>query len=82
MERSILWISLHEHIQRKVILEQCRVKDVSVEYWKQKFCLARHTQTIDEPVQLSNDIQQTGNNLLENLHNYGKIKLSNDSGQH
>ena len=37
------------------------------------------SQTTGGPVQLLNGIQETHNNLLDNLHNDGMMKLSNES---
>ena len=42
MERSMLEILLHEHIRSKVIGEWSRVKDMIMDYWKQKFHWAGH----------------------------------------
>ena len=43
IEKSMQEILMCEHIQSKVIREQSRMKDVIMEYQKQKFCRVRHT---------------------------------------
>ena len=41
-ERSMMGISLHDHIWSEVICECSEVKDVIAEHWKQKFRKAGH----------------------------------------
>ena len=67
-KRSMLGILLHEHIQSEVIQAWSGVKDVIVQFWKEKFPWSNKLQGLETtggPMQVLTAIRETGIDHLE-----------------